>query len=157
MPPRAGKKRLSLFLSGPGSSRGWALAEVVIAGALSALLFFALLDLSWRVPALSVRARAGFEDASLARSAFLALCRDLRGTRKVLEVSDTLLRLDIGGQEVSWSFSGELLVRSAGGVSRSWRFSEVRFSRKSGGPVEVFLDGPAGPLRTAVMIYEVGS
>lgn len=157
MPPRAGKKRLSLFLSGPGSSRGWALTEVVIAGALSALLFFALLDVSWRVPALSVRARAGFEDASSARSAFLALCRDLRGAGKVLEVSDTVLRLDAGTQEITWSFSGGFLVRSAGGVSRSWRFSEVRFSRGPGGPIAVFLDGPAGPLRTAVMVYEVGS
>lgn len=156
MLPRAVKKRLSLSLSGPGSSEGWALAEVVVAGALSALLFFALLDVSWRVPALSAQARAGFEEASSARSAFLALCRDLRGARKVLEVSDAWLRLQVGGEEVSWSFSGGVLVRSAGGVSRSWRFADARFSREPGGPVAVFLDGPAGPLRTAVMVYEGG-
>ena len=153
---RAGWKRWFWFLSGPGSSKGWALAEVVVAGALSALLFVALLDVAWRVPALSERVRAGFEDASSARSAFLALCRDLRGAGRVLEVSDTVLRLDVGGQEVAWSFSAGELVRSAGGASRLWRFSGVRFSREPGGPVRVFLDGPAGPMRTAVMVYEGG-
>ncbi|MDI6824612.1 MAG: hypothetical protein QME93_07890 [Bacillota bacterium] len=142
-------------MSAPGSSNGWALAEVVVAVALSALLFIALLDISWRVPALSARVREGFWGASSARSAFLALCRDLRGASKVLDVSDALLRLEVGGQEVSWSFSGGELVRSAGGVEKRWFFSDARF-RRDGNLVEACLDGPAGPLRTAVMVYEGG-
>ncbi|MEW5935471.1 MAG: hypothetical protein AB1816_17975 [Bacillota bacterium] len=142
-------------MSGPGSSRGWALAEVVVAGALSALLFFALLDVSFRVPALTREARGWFWDESSARSAALALCRDLRGAGRVLEVSEAVLRLDVGGQEVGWSFSGGVLTRSAGGAVKSWPFSAVRF-RRDGNLVEAELDGPSGPLRLAVMVYGGG-
>ena len=151
----AGRKEWSSFLSAPGSSRGWALAEVVIAAALSALLFFALLDVSWRIPALSAGARERFWGESSARSAALALCRDLRGAGKVLEVSEALLRLDVGGQEVVWAFSGGALTRLAGGVQKSWSFSAVRF-RQDGNLVEVSLDGPSGPVRLAVMVYGRG-
>ena len=152
---RAGWKRWSWFLSGPGSSKGWALAEVVVAGALSALLFFALLDVSFRVPALAREARGWFWDESSARSAALALCRDLRGAGRVLEVSDAVLRLDVGGQEVDWRFSGGVLTRSAGGAAKSWPFSAVSF-RRDGNLVEASLDGASGPLRLAVMVYGGG-
>lgn len=155
MPHRAGWKRWSWFLNGPGSDRGWALAEVVVAAALSALLFFALLDVSWRVPVLAAQARDRFLDESSARSAALALCRDLRGAGKVLEVSDTVLRLDVGGQEVDWRFSGGVLTRSAGGIRKTWPFSAVRF-RRDGGLVQAELDGPSGPFRLAVMVYGGG-
>jgi len=152
---RAGWRKWSWFLSGPGSSRGWALAEVVVAGALSALLFFALLDVSWRVPVLAAQARDRFLDESSARSAALALCRDLRGAGRVLEVSDTVLRLDVGGHEVVWRFSGGVLTRSAGGAGKSWPFWAVRF-RRDGNLVEAELDGASGPLRLAVMVYGGG-
>lgn len=152
---RAGWRKLFWFLRGPGSDRGWALAEVVIAGALSALLFFALLDVSFRVPALAAQARGWFWDESSARSAALALCRDLRGAGSVLEVSDAVLRLDVGGQEVDWRFSEGILTRSAGGAGKSWPFSAVSF-RRDGNLVEAELDGPSGPLRLAVMVYGGG-
>lgn len=155
MPRRAGWRKSFWFLSGPESSKGWALAEVVVAAALSALLFFALLDASWRVPAVAAQARDRFAGESSARSAALALCRDLRGAGRVLEVSDTLLRLDAGGQEVAWSFSGGILTRSAAGAEKSWRLPAVRF-RRDGSLVEVSLDGPSGPLRFAVMVYGGG-
>ncbi|MEW5935882.1 MAG: hypothetical protein AB1816_20055, partial [Bacillota bacterium] len=88
-------------------------------------------------------------------SAALTLCRDLRVAGRVLETSDTLLRLDAGGQEVVWGFAGGVLRRSTGGAEKTWRFSAVRF-RQDGGLVEAELDGPSGPLRLAVMVYGGG-
>lgn len=126
--------------------------EVLVAGALSALLFVALLDVSWRIPAMSAQAQSDFEDVSSTRSALLTLSKDLRGASRVLEVSDTLLRLDAGGEEVSWSFSGGSLRRSFGAAVKTWPFSGVRFSR-DGQLVRVELEGPAGPMRAAVLVY----
>lgn len=140
-------------------SRGFTLAEAVLAAGLAALVLFAALDISWRVWGLVGAGRARFDEESELRGATYWVTRDLRRAEEVNDAAPGGLDLTVNGGTVSYVLRDGSLVRCESGSERivARGLAAAAFSadeREGGKLVVVELAGSkGGKVRTCVWVY----
>lgn len=140
-------------------SRGFTLAEAVLAAGLAALVLFAALDISWRVWGIAKTGNDRFNETTELRDAAMWVTRDLRQAEKVNDASPGRLDLTVNDGTVYYTLRGGGLVRGEGNSKRvvARGVAAADFSadkRKDGVLVTVELKGEkGGKVRTCVWVY----
>jgi hypothetical protein len=139
-------------------SRGFTLAEAVLAAGLAVLVLLAALEVSWRVWGLVGSSRARFDEEAELRNAAYWVTRDLRRAEAVDGAAPGRLELTVGGNTVAYTLDGGSLVREEGGtkraVARGLAAADFSAEERDGGVlVTAEFRGQKGGVRACAWVY----
>jgi len=140
-------------------SRGFTLAEAVLAAGLAVLVLLAALEVSWRVWGLVGSSRARFNEDTELRNAAYWVTRDLRRAEAVGNATAGRLDLTLAdGTAVSYALDGGSLVRTEGTsrrtVAKGLTAADFSADKRQGGAlVTTEFRGQKGGVRACVWVY----